>query len=326
MKRVALLAVGLLVVGCSAPVAESGPADQRTDVPVVDRTVQPLRPSLTVTVAGRELTLPKPPERIVCLNGLCDDVLAELDIVPAATSNPVLLTHPALLGERGSAVPVVKGSFGSEDVESISALRPDLVIGLPGVHDPLRPAIEKFAPLWLVEPATWQQSLESLRAVGALTGRTDAATRAEQRFRDKLAAAVTATHQNGQAKRKVLVMYGSADSIGVDTGQSLKGDLLGQLFTYPFPAKGTDATTASNYSVEELLAKQPDVVFVYSLLFSSTDRTLSAQLADNPVWKRIPAVQQGHVYETHAKLWGSGRGTRSLTAVIDEAVAKVSAT
>ncbi|MCE7001921.1 ABC transporter substrate-binding protein [Kibdelosporangium philippinense] len=323
MKRVALLAMGVLVVGCSTPVAEGGPATAQQTT--IDRTVQPLRPSLTVTAAGSTLTLPQAPERIVCLNGLCDDVLTELGIVPAGTSNPTLLGHPALLGERGTAVPVVKGTFGSEDVESVAALRPDLVIGLPGVHDGLRPAIEKFAPLWLVEPTKWQESVESLRAIGALTNRTDAATNAEQRFRDKLASAVATTHQNGQAQRKALLMYGSVDSIGVDTSASLKGNLLGLLFTYPFPAKGTDATTASTYSVEELLAKQPDVVFVYSLLFSSNDRTLSAQLADNPIWKRIPAVQQGHVYETHTKLWGSGRGTRSLSAVIDEAVAKVAA-
>jgi iron complex transport system substrate-binding protein len=319
VKRVALLALGVLVVGCSTPVAEQAPKSAAN--PVIDRTVQPLQPSLTVG----SVTLPKVPERIVCLNGLCDDVLTDLGIVPAGTSNPTLLTHPALLGDRGAAVPVVKGTFGSEDVESIGALKPDLVIGLPGVHDGLRPAIERFAPLWLVEPATWQESVAALRTLGALTTKTQAATSAEQRFRDRLAEAVATTHQNGQARRKALLMYGSADSIGVDTSASLKGDLLGLLFTYPFPAKGTDATTASNYSVEELLAKQPDVVFVYSLLFSSNDRTLSAQLADNPVWKQIPAVQQGHVHETHAKLWGSGRGTRSLTAVIDEAMAKVPA-
>lgn len=327
MKQVApaLFAAVLLVAGCSAPVAEGGSTDAPEDVPVIDRTVQPLQPNLTVTIGGEQRSLPKIPERIVCLNGLCDDVLAELGLTPAGTSNPTLLSHPALLGDRGSAVPVVKGSFGSEDVESISALRPDLVIGLPGVHDTLRPAVERFAPLWLIEPSTWRDSVESLRALGSLTGRTEAASSAEQRFRAKLADAVAATHRNGQARRKTLLMYGSPDSIGVDTGDSLKGDLLGLLFTYPFPAKGSDVATASNYSVEELLAKQPDVVFVYSLLFAATDRTLSAQLADNPVWRQIPAVQQGRVYEMHAKLWGSGRGTRSLSAVIDDATAKVPA-
>ena len=174
MQRVALLALSVLVVGCSTPVAEGGStAPQQA---AIDRTVQPLQPSLTVTAAGSQLALPKVPERIVCLNGLCDDVLTELGIVPAATSNPALLAHPALLGDRAAAVPVVKGTFGSEDVESIAALKPDLVIGLPGVHDGLRPAIERFAPLWLVEPTKWQESVESLRALGALTGQTQKAT------------------------------------------------------------------------------------------------------------------------------------------------------
>jgi iron complex transport system substrate-binding protein len=118
-------------------------------------------------------------------------------------------------------------------------------------------------------------------------------------------------------------MYGSADAIGVDTTASLKGDLLAQLFRYPFPAKGTDAETASSYSLEELVAQAPDVAFVYSLLFSADDRTLSAQLAGNPVWALVPAVQQGGVHEIEPRLWGSGRGTRSLTAVIDEALALV---
>jgi len=84
--------------------------------PSIDRAAAPLEPSLTVTdPQGKTLTLTKRPERIVCLNGLC------------------------------------------EDVEAIAAMRPDLVIGLPGVHDPLREAVERFAPLWTPDPATWEQ-------------------------------------------------------------------------------------------------------------------------------------------------------------------------
>ncbi|MBW4717770.1 ABC transporter substrate-binding protein [Saccharothrix obliqua] len=316
-----LLVTALLLTACSTAPAEEPPRA----TPVV-RTAAPLASSLSITDPhGVHITLSKPAERVVCLNGLCDDALADLGLTPVGTSNPVLITHPALLGDAGRAVPVVPGTFGGEDVEAIAGLRPDLVIGLPGVHDALRPAIEKFAPLWTVEPATWEESVGYLRALGALTGRTGEAVAAEERFRGKLADAVERTHGNGQAARKVLLMYGSAEAIGVDTTASLKGHLLGQLFTYPFPAKGGDVDTASNYSVEELLAQQPDVVFVYSLLFAAEDRELSTQLADNPVWQQIPAVQQRRVHETHAKLWGSGRGLRSLSAVVDEALAKVPA-
>ncbi|MGW1677348.1 ABC transporter substrate-binding protein [Saccharopolyspora sp. NPDC002376] len=146
-------------------------------------------------------------------------------------------------------------------------------------NSPSRPAIEGFAPLWLTDPASWQESVAYLRNLGSLTGHAEQAVAAETAFRGKLADAVQATRESGQAGQKVVLMYGSADSIGVDTSDSLKGDLLAQLFGYPFPAKGADAETASNYSVEELLAKQPDVALVYSLLFSPEDRTLSAQLA-----------------------------------------------
>jgi iron complex transport system substrate-binding protein len=147
------------------------------------------------------IALPRPPERIVCLTGLCDDMVVELGLVPAGTSNPALLANPALLGDAAASVPVVAGSFGSEDVESIAALRPDLVIGLTGVHEPLAPAIERFVPLWLTEPKTWEESVGYLRALRALTGRTTQATDAEQRFRDTLADAVARTRETGQAER-----------------------------------------------------------------------------------------------------------------------------
>lgn len=320
--RILIAALAVLgLTACSpAPSAEQPAAPP---APVV-RTAEPLSASLAVTDPhGTRVTLTKPAERIVCLNGLCDDLLADLGLPPVATSNPTLVTHPAILGEAGKAVPTVPGPFGGEDVEAIAGLRPDLVIGLPGVHDTLRPAIEKFAPLWTADPATWEESVGYLRALGALTGRTTEAVAAENRFRGHLADAMATTHQNGQAAKRILLMYGSVDAIGVDTTASLKGHLLGLLYTYPFQVKEGGADTASNFSVEELLARQPDVVFVYSLLFSDKDRTLSSQLAENPVWQQIPAVQQGRVYETHAKLWGSGRGLRSLGAVIDESLAKV---
>ncbi|SDN30588.1 ABC transporter substrate-binding protein [Allokutzneria albata] len=312
----ALLALLALAACTSAPAqtpAAQGEVDQ------VDTRVQPLSPALDITdPRGTRITLPKAPERVVCLTGLCDDVLTELGVKPAGTSNAALLTHPALLGDAGRAVPVVPGSFGSEDVEAIAGLRPDLVIGLAGVHDQLRQAVGKFnAPLWTVDPKDWKDSVGYLRALGSLTGRVKEATDAEQRFRSKLTAAVKTSRDKGYSKKTVLLMYGSADSIGVDTTDSVVGKLLGSLYTYPWTAKGTNAETASTFSVEEILVKRPDVVFVYSLLFG-TDKKLSEQLAANPVWAQVPAVKSGQVHEVAPKPWGSGRGTRSLSLIIDE--------
>ncbi|MER5671125.1 ABC transporter substrate-binding protein [Pseudonocardia alni] len=314
--------VALLLAGCGGTAAPAPEA--AAERPAVSRDVAPLEPALSVTdPRGTAVTVPAPPTRIVCLTGLCDDMVVELGLTPAGTSTPALLKNPVLLGDRAAQVPTVAGSFGSEDVESIAALRPDLVIGLGGVHEPLRAAVERFAPLWLVQPTTWEESVGYLRALGSLTGRTGEATAAEQRFRTTLADGVEQARATGRADRKVLLMYGSADTIGVDTTDTVNGDLLATLYDYPFVPRGADVETASTYSVEEILAQAPDVVFAFSLLFSSADRTLTDQLAANPVWAQVPAVQQGNVHEMDPRLWGSGRGTRSLGAIVTQSLAAV---
>lgn len=314
--------VALLLAGCGGTAAPAPEA--AAGRPAVSRDVAPLEPALSVTdPRGTAVAVPAPPTRIVCLTGLCDDMVVELGLTPAGTSTPALLKNPVLLGERAAQVPTVAGSFGSEDVESIAALRPDLVIGLGGVHEPLRAAIERFAPLWLVQPTTWEESVGYLRDLGSLTGRTAEATAGERRFRTTLADGVEQARATGQADRKVLLMYGSADTIGVDTTDTVNGNLLATLYDYPFVPRGADVETASTYSVEEILAQAPDVVFAFSLLFSSADRTLTDQLAANPVWAQVPAVQQGNVHEMDPRLWGSGRGTRSLGAIVTQSLAVV---
>jgi iron complex transport system substrate-binding protein len=314
--------VALLLAGCGGTAAPA--PDAAAERPAVSRDVAPLEPALTVTdPRGTAVTVPAPPTRIVCLTGLCDDMVVELGLTPAGTSTPALLKNPVLLGDRAAQVPTVAGSFGSEDVESIAALRPDLVIGLGGVHEPLRAAIERFAPLWLVQPTTWEDSVGYLRDLGSLTGRTAEATAGERRFRTTLADGVEQARASGKADRKVLLVYGSADTIGVDTTDTVNGNLLATLYDYPFVPRGADVETASTYSVEEILAQAPDVVFAFSLLFSSADRTLTDQLAANPVWAQVPAVQQGNVHEMDPRLWGSGRGTRSLGAIVTRSLAAV---
>ena len=314
--------VALLLAGCGGSAAPA--LEAAAERPAVSRDVAPLEPALTVTdPRGATVTVPAPPTRIVCLTGLCDDMVVELGLTPAGTSTPALLKNPVLLGDRAAQVPTVAGSFGSEDVESIAALRPDLVIGLGGVHEPLRAAIERFAPLWLVQPTTWEESVGYLRDLGSLTGRTAEATAGELRFRTTLADGVEQARATGKADRKVLLMYGSADTIGVDTTDTVNGNLLATLYDYPFVPRGADVETASTYSVEEILAQAPDVVFAFSLLFSSADRTLTDQLAANPVWAQVPAVQQGNVHEMDPRLWGSGRGTRSLGAIVTQSLAAV---
>ena len=176
VRRWAAIAVlGGLLAGCGTgeadtggPAVAPGSAGARTSTDV-----RPIEAATRITDAkGVTVSLPKPPEKIVCLVALCDDILVELGLTPTATNSQVL-AHPEFLGkEKAAKIPVVPGGFLSPEVEAILSHRPDLVIGLEDTHGKLAPALKGATTFWPVQPGSWQDSVGYLRDLAALTGRT----------------------------------------------------------------------------------------------------------------------------------------------------------
>ncbi|MEU3381799.1 ABC transporter substrate-binding protein [Streptomyces caelestis] len=305
--------VGSVLVGCGA---STGPASEdaaaagtKTDV-----TVKPIKATRELTdTNGVKVSLEKEPRRVVCLFALCDDILTELGIVPTAT-NSELLAHPAFLGEkRAKEVDVIPGGFIAPEVEAILSHKPDLVVGLEDTHGKLAPALKDATTFWPMQPETWQDSVGYLRDVAALTGRTAEGEKAEKTFRTKLAEA-----ERTKSDKTALVIYGSDENFGVATpGTDVAGGLFPKLAGYPWKSRGVEGS----YSLEEILARDVDVLFVETIAFGDADGKLSEKLAKNPLWEKIPAVRNGDVHEVNSEVWAKGRGTRSLGIVLDEATA-----
>ncbi|GGV53403.1 iron siderophore-binding protein [Streptomyces griseoflavus] len=310
---IAAAAAGLLLAGCG-PASEEPASDRARPTERTEVTVQPIKATTELTdTNGVELSLKKQPERIVCLFALCDDILTELGIVPAAT-NSALLAHPEFLGEaKAEEVDVIPGGFIAPEVEAILSHKPDLVIGLGDTHGKLAPALEGATTFWAMQPETWEDGVGYLRDVAALTGRTAEGEKAERTFRAKLAKA-----EKAPSGRTALIIYGSDENFGVATPE---GDVTASLFPgiadYPWKSRGVEGS----YSLEEILAQDVDVLFVETMSFGDADGTLSEKLAENPLWGKIPAVRNGDVHEVDAEVWAKGRGTRSLGIVLDEATA-----
>ncbi|MEU8667122.1 ABC transporter substrate-binding protein [Streptomyces anulatus] len=317
VRRWAAIAVlGGLLAGCGTgeadtggPAVAPGSAGARTSTDV-----RPIEAATRITDAkGVTVSLPKPPEKIVCLVALCDDILVELGMTPTATNSQVL-AHPKFLGGKKAAeIPVVPGGFLSPEVEAILSHRPDLVIGLEDTHGKLAPALKGATTFWPVQPGSWQDSVGYLRDLAALTGRTEQGEKAERIFRTRLAQA-----EKGKSDRTALIVYGSDENFGVATPESdVAAGLFPKISQYPWKSRGVDGS----YSLEEILARDVDVLFVETLSFGAPDGKLSDKLAENPLWSRIPAVKNGKVIEVDSEVWAKGRGTRSLGVVLDEATA-----
>ncbi|WP_156721999.1 ABC transporter substrate-binding protein [Streptomyces apocyni] len=319
VRRWAAAAVlGTLLVGCGATdqSTESGDdADKAgatgTKSPAA---VQPVKPARTITdVKGVKVSTDKEPRRIVCLVALCDDMLTELGLKPVAT-NSALLAHKDFLGKKEAGkIPVIPGGFLSPEVEAILSHKPDLVIGLEDTHGKLAPALKGATTFWPVQPDSWQDSVAYQRDLAALTGRGEQAVAAEKKFRTKLADA-----EANKSDKTALVIYGSDENFGVATpGTDVAAGLFPKIADYPWKSRGVEGT----YSLEEIIARDVDVLFVETLSFGEPDGQLSDKLAKNPLWKRIPAVQNDQVFEVDPEVWAKGRGTRSLSIVLDEATA-----
>ncbi|WP_329391965.1 ABC transporter substrate-binding protein [Streptomyces sp. NBC_01716] len=315
-RWVATAVLGGLLVGCGSadPADDSEGEGGRGATSRTSVEVRPIEAAREITDARNiTVSLAKPPEKVVCLVALCDDILAELGMTPAAT-NSALLAHPKFLGkEQAAKIPVVPGGFLSPEAEAILSYEPDLVIGLEDTHGKLAPALKGATTFWPVQPGTWQDSVGYLRDLAALTGRTAQGEKAERTFRTRLAEA-----EKHRSDATALIIFGSDENFGVATPETdVAAGLFPKISHYPWKSRGVDGT----YSLEEILARDVDVLFVETLSFGAPDGKLSDKLAKNPLWSQIPAVKNGKVIEVDSEVWAKGRGTRSLGLVLDEATA-----
>ena len=269
---------------------------------------------------GESLTFETRPVRVACLTEICPDIMAELGLEPVAVNDP-LSFDPRFFGARADEFRLIGGSFFEPNLEDIAAAEPDLVIGLVGVHDGLREALKSIAPLYIVNPLTYEDSIHYLREIGAAMGHTAEAEEAVQRFLSKL----EDYRSRSPGNRTALVMWGSDVNFGIDTEGALVGGLLSEVVGYPWPNppldQGGHASGGIQFSLEGVLSVDPDVIFIQTISFPGFEPPpLGEQLAANPLWGELKAVQSGEVYEVSFGLWSTGRGTRSLGLVLDEAM------
>ncbi|WP_020620688.1 ABC transporter substrate-binding protein [Paenibacillus daejeonensis] len=275
-------------------------------------------------VTGETITLDGPVQQIACIVSLCVDVLAELEMEPAAVAEGgvrVIASAPEFYGSAGESFPSIGGSFFEPSLEDLVTAAPDLVIGLQGVHDSLREGLGGIAPLYLVNPSHYNESLDILEAVGQMAGKTEAAAAAKQRFMEKLEQAAAEAPKD----KKAVIIYGSDVNFSVITDSGLGGTVMTEIAEYPWkverPEDDPYGEGAVPYSLERLITEDPDVIFVQSYSFSPDAAPVSEQLAASPLWEKLTAVQNGQVHEVRSPIWGDGRGTRSLGILIDESMA-----
>ncbi len=295
----ALLVAVLLLAACGgAPAATAPTSAPAATAPTSAPAAAPTNASAaayprTVTDgAGRQLTLAQRPERVVALYNDNFGMLATLNILPVGVlANPEMLSDPIYFNGAGATIHQVK--YGdSVDAEDVAGLRPDLIMAY-SIEE--AQALEGIAPVYIPpKPANLEQLYDHLRNVAALFALEAEAERA-----------ITSFQMRYEAYRSLAPKDVSVLKLGVMDDQvfyiSTIDDPLCQILN-TLAQCDWQKTTPDEYwgyetNIEGVLALDPDVIILNNW-GSATREAMLADLAENPLWNELRAVQNGRVVGT----------------------------
>ncbi|MBG9794163.1 ABC transporter substrate-binding protein [Paenibacillus dendritiformis] len=262
---------------------------------------------------GHEVTIPADPKNIFAPN--MEDSLLKLGVKPVAQWSNGSLGHD-YLQEELKDVPKLDFSAGLPSPETLMSYNPDLIIlhtetyAQNGNYE----AYSKIAPTYVFKNASGNIE-KSLTAIGDLLGKSEEANQALQAYQQKVKQAQEKLKE-AVGEKKVAIIRFAHKGVSLMGGQYLCGyvvhrdlglgisDLVGK-------------ENSANISMEILPELDADYIFVINAYNQGTERM--KEMMESPIWKSIPAVKQGHVYEVSNKYW-LGSGLIAYEKIVDDTV------
>lgn len=266
------------------------------------------------SVITEELCLPENPQRIVTLDpfyNLQMGLELGLPIVGSATSGadfPESIDGNALRGV------VEIGQFDSPNLEIMTTLRPDLIIGDAYLHEANQAMFAEIAPTAIIDTADWQAYFRTIAAVAGVP------ERAEQAFADYEARVNTIKEHVGDRKLSFVRIVPDGFQSYVESSSAYAPFAVLQDAGVRRPAFETasDDTVLKRFDWEGLQELQGDILFYVVGGGHDSADNLEQDVTSNPLWQAIPAVAAGQAYKVDAAHWMSFGGLASANKVLDD--------
>ncbi len=309
MKTNRLILSALTIGACLVIAMACGCTDAGTSVQTGPEGEAGTPEMITVTDGlGREVTVPKSPERVVCSNSGClryltylqaEDTVVGVDSIeieetifdarPYALANPQFREYP-LIGEFR----------GKDDPEKIVAANPQVIfktqLTSPEEADELseKTGIPVIA-LNYGSLSTYREDMyASLRLMGEVMGKEDRAEEVITYFDAAIDDLNTRTEDIPVDEQPSTYVGGIAYR-GPHGFQSTEPAYPPFIFIHANNVAAELGTEHADVAKEKIVEYDPDVIFV-DLLTLQTDPTAVDELRDDPSYQGLSAVQSGEVY------------------------------
>lgn len=308
-------AAALVLTGCGTTEAASGEGATGS--------------SLTVTDArGEKVKLDGPATRVVGTEWNVVETLVSLGVDPVGAADVKGYTAWDTAAKLPDGVTDI-GTRGEPSVDTVAALKPDLVVATTDLSESAIGQLEKVAPVVVVRSADASrqidQMIDNVNLIAEATGTQERAKTEIASFRKTVADAKKTLADAGLAGRPVAFADGWVQGGQVSVRPYVAGSLLADVNTElglkaPWTLKGDEAYGLGSTDVEGLTALGENVVFLYITNTADGTDPFADGLKDNAVWTSLPFVAAGDVHRLPDGIWMFG-GTASMkqyvAAVVD---------
>ncbi len=260
----------------------------------------PLLAATFTDAVGRQVVLDEPPRRIISLVPSVTEILFAL----GAEEQLVAVTDACTYPEAATSLPNV-GQYADPSLEQILLHRPDLVFASADMNRPdqVKRLESLNIPVFVVYPSTVQETLETIRAIGQVTGHAAAAEALVDDFSRRLRHIEQQLADRPKISALVCVMLQPLVVAGPDT---IVGDILRYAGAVnPVPAGNNNYPT---WNMEALLRIDPEVIIVSA----HPGQPAPAMVFDQ--WPQLRAVREQRIIETVAD-WIHRPGPRMILGI-----------
>ncbi len=300
------IALALLLAGCApASTSTPAPASVATEAPTASA-------GITLTDGlGRSVVLSGPAQRVVSLAPSNTEILFAVGAGSQVVGRDEFSDYP----EEASAVAKVGGSMGEYSVETIVALKPDLVLAAEINPPELVKQLEDLGltVYYLKNPKTLEEMYVNLEIVAQLTGQDST------KLTDSLKARVSAMDEKLAAVSSRPSVFYEIDATDPAKPYTYGPGSFGDLLITRAGGLNIGGTLADPYpqmSLEQIVVSNPSIILLGDAQWGTTTESVLAR----PGWDSIAAVQSQSIYPIDDN-WISRPGPRLVDGL--EALAKL---
>jgi len=290
-----LIALAMLLAGCAVQPAAPPETDTKAPAAAAAPAEAATFPRTITDGAGKEVTIPQKPERIVSLTLGTDEILLSL-VDPKRVIAVTYLAVDSLWTNVGDTAKQVEHTVES-DPEQIIALQPDLVLAAiynnPDHIQLLRDAGIPVVVVTLFD--TIDQVAENIRFVARLTGNEERGEELIAAMTERLAS-IEAQVAKAEIKPRVLFYSSFGSSAGKGSTFS---DIVRRAGGINLGDEALDSTFGE-ISLEKIVELDPDVIITDE--YAPEDNAeWSKNFSNHPALASVSAKKNGRIYTVPAR-------------------------